>query len=60
MRFSENSICFQVCYLTDFADIKQKLHSFNFIRIISIIKSETPTLGPNLQKSYISEVSRAI
>ena len=31
-----------------------------FIRIISIIKSETPTLRPNLPKSYISQVSLTI
>ena len=31
-----------------------------FIQIISLIKSETPTLPPHLPKSYISQVSRTI
>ena len=39
---------------------KRKERTVKFVQIISIIKSETPTLPPHLPKSYISQVSRTI
>ena len=39
---------------------KRKERALKFIQIISIIKSATPNLPPDLPKSYISHVSRKI
>ena len=39
---------------------KRKERTVKFVQIISIIKSETPTLPPHLPKSCISQVSRTI
>ena len=39
---------------------KRKERTVKFVQIISIIKSETPTLPLHLPKSYISQVSRTI
>ena len=35
-------------------------HKSEFVELISIIKSEIPTLPPNLPNSYINQVSRTI
>ena len=38
----------------------RKERAVKFAQIISIIKSETPTLPPHLPKSYISKVSSTV
>ena len=37
-----------------------KKYQSEFVQLISIIKSETPSLPPHLPKGYISQVSRTI
>ena len=69
--FQKIKFCFQVCHFIDSVGMKHTVYNFlkrtkltsscfSIIQIIYIIKSETPTLPPQLPTSYICKVSCTI
>ena len=48
MRFSKNQICFQVCYLIDFADMKHTLDFLKRTKLISYFSKKYHFLKMNL------------